>query len=149
MAELDLNVNVKTKGTDKLKGIGGTLADIGKVAVVGGAALAGVGVVAGAAFVGMASEAEEAQAKLESVFDSTGAAAFTSIDALNEHADSPAAKATTFDDESVKAAQATLLGFGNIVGEEFTRATEASADLAAFLGTDMRISIQDAGQGTG
>ena len=55
------------------------------------------------------------------------------------------AEATTFDDEAVKAAQATLLGFGNITGEAFTEATEASADLAAFMGTDMPAACQAAG----
>ena len=136
MAELDLNVNVNTKGTEKLNGIGGKLAGFGKVAVLGGAAVAGGLAVAGAAFAGMASEAEDAQTKLESVFKSTGANAFTSIDALNAHAEA-LAKSTQFDDEGVKAAQATLLSFGNITGESFTAATEASADLAAFMGTDI------------
>ena len=108
MAELDLNVFVKTKGTEKLNGIGGALAGMGRLAVLGGAAVAGGVAVAGAAFTAMASEAEQAQAKLEAVFESTGASAFTSIDALNEHA-TALAKATEFDDEGVKAAQATLL----------------------------------------
>ena len=136
MAELDLTVHVDTKGEQKLRGISSTLAGIGRVAIIGGAAVAGAVGIAGAAFAGMASEAEQAQAKLRSVFDGTGAAAFTSIDALNEHATALAA-ATTFDDDAVAAAQATLLSFGNITGEAFTEATEASADLAAFMGTDI------------
>ena len=39
MAELDLNVNVKTKGTKKLNGIGSTLAGVGKVGCSGWAAV--------------------------------------------------------------------------------------------------------------
>jgi hypothetical protein len=136
MAELDLNVNVITKGAKKLNGLGGALAGVGKAAVFGAAAGATALTAIGVAATAAASEAEQAQAKLESVFKGTGAAAFTSIDALNEHA-TALAEATTFDDDSVKAAQATLLSFGNITGEAFTQATDASADLAAFMGTDI------------
>jgi hypothetical protein len=136
MAELDLNVNVKTKGARKLDSLGSAVAGIGKAAVFGAAAgvtaLGAIGVAATAA----ASDAEKSQVKLESVFKSTGAAAFTSVDALNEHA-TALMNATTFDDESIKEAQATLLSFGNITGQAFTDATDASADLAAFMGTDV------------
>ena len=145
MAELDLNVNVNTKGEQKLKGIGGTLAGFGKFAIIGGAAVAGAVGIAGAAFAGMASEAEKSQAKLKSVFDSTGAAAFTSIDALNEHAEA-LAKSTTFDDDAVKDAQAALLAFGTIAGEQFTGATDAAADLAAFMGTDIATAASGLGK---
>jgi phage-related protein len=121
------------------------LAGVGKAAVFGAAAgvtaLGAVGVAATAA----ASEAEKAQTKLESVFKSTGAAAFTSIDALNEHA-TALMNATTFDDEDIKAAQATLLSFGTITGEAFTRATDASADLAAFMGTDVATASKQLGK---
>ena len=136
MAELDLNVYVNTKGTDKLDGIGTKLAGFGKVAVLGAAAVGGAVAIAGTAFAGMASEAEKSQAKLKSVFDGTEAAAWTSIEALNAHAEA-LAKSTTFDDDAVKEAQSTLLGFGTIVGEEFTSATDAAADLAAFMGTEI------------
>jgi phage-related protein len=136
MAELDLNVNVKTKGARKLDSLGGVLAGVGKAAVFGAAAgvtaLGAIGVAATAA----ASDAEKSQAKLKSVFDGTGAAAFTSIEALNKHA-TALAEATTFDDDAVAEAQAVLLGFGNIVGDEFSGATDAAADLAAFMGTDI------------
>lgn len=126
MAKLDLVVNVISKGTDNLNNIGKGLT-IGVTTPL---------VAAGAAFATMASEAEKSQAKLESVFDSTGAAAWTSIDALNEHAEALAA-ATTFDDDAVKEAQAKLLAFGDITGAQFEGATDAAADLAAFLGTDI------------
>lgn len=136
MTDLDLKVKVTTDGTGKLDNLGGKLGGLAKGAGIAVGILGGVGIAAGAAFAGMASEAEEAQAKLESIFKNTGAAAFTSIDALNKHAEA-LAKSTTFDDDAVKGAQATLLKFGNITGEAFTEATEASADLAAFMGTDI------------
>lgn len=145
MAELNLNVNVETKGAQKLDTIGNKLKGAGKLALVGlGAATAGATAL-GAVVVSMASDAEQAQTKLQSIFDGTNAAAFTSIDALNAHAEALAA-ATTFDDDAVKGAQATLLSFGNIVGDSFTEATEASADLAAFMGTDITAASKTLGK---
>ena len=126
MAKLDLIVNVVSKGTDKLNNIGKNLS-VGVTLPL---------VAAGGAFANMAAEAEQTQAKLESVFDSTGAAAWTSVDALNAHA-TALSEATTFDDDAVKEAQAKLLAFGDITGAQFEGATDAAADLAAFLGTDI------------
>lgn len=126
MAKLDLVVNVISKGANKLDALGKNLT-VGVTLPL---------VAAGGAFVALAAEAEKSQAKLESVFDSTGAAAWTSVDALNAHA-TALAEATTFDDDAVKEAQAKLLAFGDITGETFTGATDAAADLAAFLGTDI------------
>ena len=126
MARLELVVDVVTKNANKLSRIGRNLT-IGVTTPV---------VAAGAAFLQMAADAEESQAKLESVFESTEAAAWTSIDALNEHADA-LAEATTFDDDAVKEAQAKLLAFGEITGDVFSDATDAAADLAAFLEVDI------------
>lgn len=145
MAKLDLNVNVETKGTGKLDNLGSKLGGIGKSVALGVVGLAGAGVAAGLVFGDMAAEAEKAQAKLESVFKSTGAAAFTSVEALNAHAEA-LAKSTTFDDDAVKAAQASLLAFGNITGDVFTGATEGAADLAAFMGTDIATAASSLGK---
>lgn len=126
MAQLDLVIKVLTKDANKLSKVGKNLS-IGVTLPV---------LAAGAAFAGMAAEAEKSQSKLESVFDSTGAAAWTSIDALREHQQA-LADATTFDDDAVAEAQAKLLAFGDIAGEQFQGATDAAADLAAFLDTDI------------
>ena len=144
MAKLQLDVNVDTKGTNKLDSIGGKIASVGKVAVIGAAAVGSAVGIAGAAFTAMASEAEQAQAKLDSVFKSTGASAWTSVDALNAHA-TAMAEATTFDDDAIKGAQAALIQFGNITGEQFTQATEGAADLAAFMGTDVTQAAKQLG----
>lgn len=136
MANLNLLVKVSTQGAGKLKGLGGQLGGFARTAGLAAAGATAAGVAGGLALAGMAAEAETAQTKLESVFKSTKASAFTSIDALNEHA-TALAEATTFDDDAVKGAQATLLSFGNITGDAFTDATDASADLAAFMGTDI------------
>lgn len=136
MAELNVDVNVDVKGEQKLRGVGSSIA-AGGVQVAKFATLAGGAIVAGGALLAdLARDAEESQAKLESMFESSGAAAFTSLEALDKHAQA-IAKATTFDDDAVKDAQSTLLSFGNIVGEQFTEATDVSADLAAFMGTEL------------
>lgn len=135
MADLNVRVKMVTEGARNLSNLGRNLT-IGVTAPL---------VAAGAAFINMAAEAEQSQAKMESVFESTGAAAWTSIDALNAHAEA-LAEATTFDDDAVKGAQAALLQFGTIAGEQFTGATEAAADLAAFMDTDITSAAETLGK---
>lgn len=139
MAELDLNVNVKTKGANRLNGLAGTLGGIGKTAAIGTAALAGAGAAAGVVFTGMASEAAEAQAKLENAFKGMDAASFTTVEQLDKQAEA-LAKATTFDDEGIKELQATMLTFGNVTDKSFDKAIGISADLAAFFEKDLQSS---------
>jgi hypothetical protein len=142
MATLDLIVNVVTKGARDLDTLSGKLRGIGTGLTVGVTApIVGIG----AAALGAAADAEKAQSKVESVFKSMEADAWTTVDALNAQAEAMA-KATTFDDDSVKAAQATLLTFGNVTGETFDRAIESSADLAAFFETDMETAALQLGK---
>jgi hypothetical protein len=142
MADLNLRVKVAVEGANQLRNLGSDLQSTGKGLTVGVTAPL---VAAGAAFVGMAADAQKSQAKLASVFDSTGAAAWTSIEALNAHAEALMAS-TTFDDDAVAEAQASLLRFGNIAGEQFTGATEAAADLAAFMETDISDAAEQLGK---
>src|SRR5687767_1257641 len=132
MADLNLRVKVLTEGGNQLSNLGGDLSRLGRNMTLGVTLPL---VAAGAALTTMASEAEQAQTKVQSVFDSMGAAAWTSVDALNAHAEAMA-ESTTFDDDAIKDAQATLLTFGNITGASFERATEAAADMSAFFGSD-------------
>lgn len=126
MADLNLRVKVDVEGANKLQTLGKNMT-LGLTVPL---------VAAGSAFTQMAADAEKSQAKLESVFESTGAAAWTSVDALNASAEALAG-ATTFDDDAIKEAQAALLRFGTITGDQFNGATEAAADLAAFMETDI------------
>ena len=64
---------------------------------------------------------------------------------LDELADSLAA-ATQFNDNDIKKGEAELLKFGNIYGDVFTRALQASADLAAFNGTDVATATDALGK---
>ena len=83
MAKLDLNVEVDVRGADKLSSLGRTLGGIGRAAVIGAGVVGAAGVAAGASFLKMASDAADAQAKVDNTFEQMGASAFTSIDALN------------------------------------------------------------------
>jgi hypothetical protein len=133
MATLDLLVKVAVQNQRALEGLSGKMRKLGTGLTIG---VTGPLVAAGAAMVNLAAEAEKSQAKLESVFDTTGAAAWTSVEALNAHAEA-LARTTTFDDDALKEAQAALLQFGTITGHQFTQATANAADLAAFMETDV------------
>lgn len=85
----------------------------------------------------LAGEAEELQAKLVSSFDSMGAAAWTSVDALNANA-AALQSLTTFDDEAITDFQSVMLTFGNVTGDVFTDATRLGLDMSAKLGTDLQ-----------
>lgn len=142
MADLNLRVKVAVDGANKLRGLGSDLSDTGKKLTVGVTVPL---VAAGLGFAKMAAEAGKSQAKLRSVFDTTEASAFTSIEALNQHAEA-LADATTFDDDAVAEAQAALLRFGTITGEQLTGATEAAADLAAVMDTDIASAAETLGK---
>lgn len=90
-------------------------------------------------------EAERSQNRLAAVIRATGGAAGLAGADYKRMADS-LAEATQFEGDSLLAAQATLLKFGNIHGEVFTNALRLSADLAAFLGTDVPSAAQMLGR---
>lgn len=134
MANLNLRVLVDVQGADKLTGLGNSMqrtgANLTKFVTLPLLA-------AGAGMLALAADAEKADAKLENTFDSMGAAAFTSIEALNAQADA-LGQLSAFDDEGIKDAQATLLSFGEVTGDAFDRGLQASVDLAEFFETDLQ-----------
>ena len=90
-------------------------------------------------------EAEKTQALLANTIKTTGANAWTSVDALNAHANS-IANMTTYTDDAVGSLQNILLGFRNITGDEFRHATEAALDMATVMGMDMVSAAQAIGK---
>lgn len=93
----------------------------------------------------LASRQEQAEAKLSSSFESMGAAAWTTVDAL--HAQARAFQdLTTFGDEAILDFQAVLLTFGNVTGQVFTDATRLGLDMSAKLGTDLQSSAIQLGK---
>lgn len=83
-----------------------------------------------------ASKAEDATAKLSALIDSTGGTAGYTADQLAQMADE-LEKLTGIEAEATQQAQALLLTFDNVRGDQFQRATELAADLAKTLGTDI------------
>lgn len=86
-------------------------------------------------------EAEQASARVDATLKATGDSAKISREKIDELANSLAAT-TQFDDESLLNAQAQFLKFGNIQEQVFTRGIKLSADLAAFMGTDVPSAAQ-------
>jgi len=138
---LKLQVDVQTKGAEKLSGLGAGLqrtgANLTKFLTV---PLLGVG----AAATAVALEAEKSGAKLTAAFKNMGSKSGKSLEQLEQQA-TDLGEATVFDDEGIKEAQATLLEFGAVSGESFDRALQAAADYAAATGTDVVAATQKFG----
>ncbi|MFA0816027.1 MAG: phage tail length tape measure family protein [Anaerofustis sp.] len=104
-----------------------------------GKAAAAVAIGVGAIFVGGLKDAADAETKvaqLEAVLESTGGAAGMTKDQLLELAES-FEQNTKFSAEMALEAESLLLTFTNIGSETFPAATQAAADMAAAMGTDM------------
>jgi gas vesicle protein len=130
---LKLQVDVDVKNADKLQGLGQGLQRTGlsltkfvTVPLLGAAA----------ASTALALEAEKSSVKLNQAFKNMGKQSGKSLAELEQQA-IDLGEATTFDDEGIMDAQATLLSFGVVSGEAFDRTILASTDLAAALGKDL------------
>lgn len=139
---LTLKTKVEVTGADKLNNLGQKLQSTGKVLSTA-VTLPILGL--GAAIASAAEEAAQADAELRRTFDSMGAAAWTTVDALKEQ-QSALQDITTFGDEEISHAQSVLLTFGNVTGDAFTRATETAADMSALLGQDLQSSVVQLGK---
>jgi hypothetical protein len=100
---------------------------------------------AGAGIFALAGKQEDAEMKMVSSFDSMGAAAWTTTDALKAQA-SAFQELTTFGDESILEMQGVLLTFGNVTDDVFTDATRLGLDMSAKLGTDLQGSAIQLGK---
>jgi hypothetical protein len=90
-------------------------------------------------------EAEQSGNRMRAVLRATGHQAGLTKRDLDELAESMQ-DALGFDDESIRNAQSQLLKFGNIHGQVFRDALKVSADLAAFMSTDMPAAAQLVGR---
>jgi len=130
---LKLQVEVETKGTDKLSSLGGNLQRTGlNLTKFVTAPLLG----AGAAAIALAADAEKSATKLNAAYKNMGSKSGKTLDQLTAQA-TELGEATTFDDEGIMEAQATLLSFGVVAGEAFDRTIVAATDLAAATGKDL------------
>lgn len=111
-----------------------------------GAAFAGISVgTVLTAFVQNTINAQNEQAQLAAVLESTGRAASMSTDSLNAMADA-IESASTISAGEVNEAQTALLAFTGVAGQEFPRAMQAAADMAARTGMTIRASAETIGR---
>lgn len=88
---------------------------------------------------------EQAVAQLEAGLASTGGVVGKSLDELTKKA-AELQKVTTFGDEEFISAQAQLLSFTSIVGDEFDKTILLAADLSTRFGTDLKSSVIQLGK---
>jgi hypothetical protein len=97
------------------------------------------------AYIMKASAMEKAQAILKSTLAATGASAWTSAAKLNEYAEAMA-KATLFEDDQITDMQNVLLGFKNIQGINFTKASDEILNMATVMKMDLASAAQAVGK---
>lgn len=90
-------------------------------------------------------EQEKAEQRIRGLIAATGAAAGVTTKQVTDMA-TAYSQATTFSDDAILSGQAILLTFKRIKDEGFERATKASIDLAAALGTDVASSARVLGK---
>lgn len=141
-SKLILEVLTKVQGAQDLRGLGGSLqrtgANLSKFVTL---PLLG----AGAASVALAADAEKSSAKLNAAYKNMGKTSGQSLDQLTAKTKT-LGETTIFDDEQFAEAQAALLTFGTVSGDQFDRTIQASADMAAALGTDLVTATQGLGK---
>ena len=110
------------------------------------------GAIAGIAFTALTKKVidatrkqEQAFAQLEQGIRTTNAVVGFSAQELANWAQE-FQKATTFGDEDIIAAQAQLVSFTQIVGDEFNKTMELAADLSVRFGTDLKSSVLQLGK---
>jgi len=90
-------------------------------------------------------EFEQTQKQLQAVLNSTGNAAGFTREELNKLGIELANK-STFDTSEITAAQTALLAFSGIVGDDFVRAQQAAADMAARTGMSLTSAAETIGR---
>jgi len=87
----------------------------------------------------------EATALVENTLKMTGATAWTTSEHLHELAAS-LQDTTKYGDETILSMQSVLLGFRNIQGQNFDKATEAVLDMATVMKMDLTAAAQAVGK---
>lgn len=140
----------KNKVTGALDGIKSTFSDatgtmLGQLSA-GALRDIGRGIISvGQDITGAALNAEQAQAQLSSVIESTGGVAGVSAAMANEYADA-LSKITMFDDEAILGGESMLLTFTNIGQDVFPEATKTILDMSQALGQDLKSSAMQLGK---
>ena len=90
-------------------------------------------------------KSQQELAKLNTIVATTGAIAWASTRQLKNDA-VELSRNTGFAVNDIMAMQARLLGYTNVIGETFDRATKAAADMAAVLGMDVSSAAETLGR---
>jgi hypothetical protein len=149
---LEIRVNQTGEGATGIRGITQSLGGLGTLAAgaatagiaVAGAAIIGLGAAA-VKFTGQAMEAQDIQAQLNNVIESTGGKAGVTADMVNELA-GKYQKLTRFEDDAVVSADNILLTFTQIGKDVFPEATGAVLDMATSLKLDLSSASQIVGK---
>ncbi|QKL03851.1 phage tail tape measure protein [Pseudomonas sp. NY5710] len=96
-------------------------------------------------FVTETRNAEQEQSQLSAVLRSTGESAGFNRDQLNEMA-AAMERATTFSGGDINQAQTALLAFTGVVGNQFNRALQSAADMAARTGVTVTSAAETIGR---
>jgi len=145
-------VNAKDNATGVLGGVKNALGGLGKIALGGlavglaGGIIAATGLTAALAdCTAGAMEAQDIQAQLAQVIESTGGAAGVSAEMANELAAS-LQDVTRFEDDAIVSGENMLLTFTNIGKDVFPAATETMLDMSTALGQDLNTSAIQLGK---
>jgi hypothetical protein len=154
--ELGLDSSKYNKGltdaTNSTSGLGGVMQSVGNIA--GTVLKAGfIAAAAGAVALGKgifdsvqaAAEAQDVQAQLNAVLESTGGIAGVTADEVNRLADTLSG-VTKFEDEAIISGENLLLTFTNIGKDIFPEATEVMLDMSQALGQDLKSSAIQLGK---
>lgn len=142
--DLSIDDSKLKSGLDSADGkVGGFSSKIGKLGGVIAGAFAGQQILNfGKSMVSAFTESEDAIAQTNAVLKSTGGTAGVTATMVDELSSS-LQNSTRFSDEQARSAQNMLLTFTNIGKDVFPDATQAVADMATAMGTDLtQTSIQ-------
>lgn len=149
---LEVVIELVDKTKSGFSSVTSSLSSLGKglvnVATVGiGALIGGLTALGGylAYSVGEAMEAQEVQAQLAAVLESTGGIAGVTADMANDLADS-LSQVTRFGDEAILTGENMLLTFTNIGQDVFPQATNIMLDMSQALGQDLKSSAIQLGK---
>lgn len=154
--KLQIILEAVDQASGVIGGITNALGGIGSAAA--GALKVGLGVAAGAATTALgglaagmglalneAIEAQEVQAQLNAVLESTGGIAGVTADMANDLASS-LSQVTRFGDEAILSGENILLTFTNIGEDVFPQATQTMLDMSQALGQDLKSSAIQLGK---
>ncbi len=99
----------------------------------------------GKASVRASEDARQKVSLLETTIEATGAAAWTSIDAMVQMS-KEFSDATNYSVSEIQSMQTVLLGFKNITGDTFKEASGAIMDMATVMGMDLKSAVQTVGK---